>query len=89
MSTKEECLRNVKSVANLDLCQKISDFANKKLGHIWHFTPDEVLKIMQALTSYCINCGEKSNDKDLESIMLRRLEWTQGDSGIRVDTWAC
>lgn len=87
-SQRQECLSNLKSIANLELCKKISDFSNERLGHIWDFTPDEVLKVTEALILYCVDKGEVPKGKTLEAIGVRRLEWLHADLGVRIDTWA-
>jgi len=85
MSTRQECIKNCKSVANMELYQKIADFGNDKLGHIWDFTVDDILRVMHAATLYCIENGEKRDVVDGD-IMLRSLRWTEADGAIIIMT---
>lgn len=87
-SQRQECLSNLKSVADLELYEKISNFGNERLGHIWGFTPDEILKVTEALILYCVDKGEEPKGEGLEAIGLKRLEWVDADLGVRIDTWA-
>ena len=86
MSNRRECVKNCKSIANMELYQKIADFGNEKLGHMWDFTIDDVLKVMQAIILYCIESGEVPEDKKLDDIMLRTLGWHEADGAIKIIT---
>lgn len=85
-SQRQRCIENLKSVANMELYQKIADFGNERLAHIWDFTADEVLKVLEATLLYCIECGDKPDRKELEDISLRTLEWTHADGAIKIIT---
>ena len=86
MSNRRECIKNCKSMANLELYQKIADFGNEKLGHMWDFTLDDVIRAMYALTIYCIENGEESKLKALDDICYRELSWIEGDGAIKIIT---
>ncbi len=86
VSQRQRCIANCKSTADMELYQKIADFGNEKLAHMWDFTVDEVLKILHATILYCIERGTKSDKKELEDIWLRTLEWEEGDGAIKIVT---
>ena len=86
VSHKQRCITNCKSTANMELYQKIADFGNEKLRHMWNFTVDDVLKVMQAVILYCIENGEVPEDKKLDDIMLRTLGWHEADGAIKIIT---
>lgn len=99
MNQRQECIKNCMSVANLELYQKIADFGNEKLGHMWDYTTGDVLKVMRAVIGYCIENGEKlpkvlpkvnisvKEKKEAEDIMLRSLRWTEADGAIIIMTY--
>jgi len=86
MSDRKECIKNCKSVANLELYQKIADFGNEKLGHMWDFTLDDIMRVMYAITIYCIEKGNPSKKKALNNILYRELYWPEGDGAIKIIT---
>ena len=86
MSDRRTCIKNCKSTANMELYQKIADFGNEKLGHIWDFTVDDVLSVMQAVILYCIENGYEPEEQDLRDIMVRKLHWTEADGAITILT---
>ena len=86
MSNRKECITNCKSVANLELYQKIADHGNEKLGHMWDFTQDDITRVMYAITIYCIDKGTQSKKKELNDILYRELYWTEGDGAIKIIT---
>lgn len=86
-SQRQRCIQNCMSTANMELYQKIADFGNKRLGHMWDFTVDEVLKVLHALILYSIENGAKSEKKELEEIDLRILEWKEGDGAVKIITY--
>jgi len=88
VSQRQRCIANCKSTANMDLYQKIADFGNKKLGHMWDFTADEVLKVVHTIILYSIEYGAKSDKKELEDIELRTLEWQEGDGAVKLITYS-
>jgi len=85
-SLQQRCLRNCRSVADMELYSKISEYGNKKLGHIWRYKPNQVHKIMRAVISYCINNGTKL--PDYKHTLGRRMQFEDGDSGVTITTWA-
>lgn len=88
MSDRKTCIENIKGVAPLELYEELVEFGNRNLGHIWDFSPDEVMKVMTCLTSYCVAKGTEPEDQEAKDIMVKTLEWSEGDSGIRLITWA-
>ena len=86
MSQRRECIKNCKSMANLELYQKIADFGNEKLGHMWDFTADDIVRVMHAVILYCIENGEEPKQKKLRDICLRSLYWTEGDGATKIVT---
>jgi len=86
VSQRQRCIANCKSTANMELYQKIADFGNEKLGHMWDFTVDEVLKVLHAIILYSIEHGDKSDKKELKDIDLRILEWEEGDGAVKIIT---
>ena len=85
-SQREQCIANLKGVANLGLYEKIANFANERLGHIWDFTPDDILRVMEAVLLYCVERGEEPKQKKLKEISLRELNWTHADEAIKIIT---
>lgn len=85
-SQREQCIDNLKGVANLELYEKIANFGNDKLGHIWDFTPDDILKVMEATLLYCIEMGELPKRKALKDICYRELNWIHADGAIKIIT---
>lgn len=86
--SRETCIENIKGVAPLELYEKLLEFGNKNLGHIWTFTPDEVMKVMTCLVNYCVNSGEEPNNQEAKDMMVKTLEWSEGNCGVRLTTWA-
>ena len=86
VSQRQRCIENCKSIANMELYQKIADFGNEKLGHMWDFTVDDVFKVIHATVLYCIENGLLPEKKELEDIWLRTLEWIEGDGAIKIVT---
>lgn len=86
MSDRRNCIKNCKSTANMELYQKIADFGNEKLGHMWDFTVDDVLSVVQAVILYSIEYGEVPEDKALEEIMVRTLNWEEADGAVKIIT---
>ena len=66
----------------------IANFGNEKLGHIWDFTPDDILKVAECLILYCVEKGESPKLKKLKDICLRKVEWQQADGVVRIQTWS-
>lgn len=86
MNQRQECIKNCKSVANMGLYQKIADFANEKLGHMWDFTVDDILKVMHAVILYTIENGDVPKKKELKGILLKSLYWTEADGAVKIIT---
>lgn len=86
MSQRRECIKNCKSIANMELYQKIADFGNEKLGHMWDFTVDDVLKVMHAVIIYCIEKGDEPKEEELKELLLKSLYWTEADGAIKIVT---
>ena len=86
MNQRKDCIRNCKGVADMEFYQKIADYGNQKLGHMWDYTAEEILKFMEALVVYCIDKGE--DVKGGEDFMLKQLEWQDGEGRVRINTWA-
>jgi len=86
-SKQQKCLINARRVANMEVYQKLADHGNAQLGHIWKYTPNEIHKVMECITSYVVNHGGIPNEMVSDSMMLRRLEFYEADMGIRVDCW--
>jgi len=70
----------------MELYQKIADFGNERLKHMWSFTVDDILKVIQATILYSIEHGDKSDKKELEDIMLRTLQWEEADGAVKIIT---
>ena len=86
MNQRQQCINNCKGISNMELYQKIASFGNEKLGHMWDFTIDDILKVMHAIILYTIENGEVPEDKKLDDIMLRTLGWHEADGAIKIIT---
>ena len=89
MNSRQECLANIKGIADTELYNAVASYGNKHLNHVWDFTEDDVLKVMTAMIGYCITVGhDPEKSPESKSIMLKRVEWGEGEARIRLDTWA-
>ena len=88
MSSRKECIKNIEGTAPLELYKNLAKFGNENLGHIWDFTPEEVMKVMTCLTYYCIEEGKNPIAQELKDTMLKFLEWNEGEGKVKLITWA-
>ena len=89
----KEAHSNVMSITNKKFVQLVADYGNEKLGHIWEFTQEDVIKVLHALSGLAETEGKPIAPKD-PNFIGNYLEWFEPEDskrpsfGYRFLAWA-
>ncbi|MDP2931087.1 MAG: hypothetical protein Q8O05_01145 [Chloroflexota bacterium] len=96
MSFNKEARKQVVASVNRAFAREVADYGNERLGHLWHFSETDVIKVLVAL-NHLAEAKGKEVDSDVPAKPLawyapaKRLEWYEPEENpvlaARFEVW--